>query len=433
MLNNYERGKVFEISTETVVPSAVVNAPASPCPQTVNFPPIYEDPDKFFIYFLGKDLVNYFKHQTQIICKPTGAELIELYHVSKTSSLDVLHKKTIIQISANHCMLVKHNEPSVADRVIWARVVCDVFRQFRDSNTDEYYFAVYNPQKGDGFLGNRIKLLMKHSKKVKENQASVNKQIDSVEESSIQENEEDPINSDLHSLVDFMKIADITTDKSIILENHKKTFSIRQLYRKQKDIVKLTSEFPRFFDVDGLIDEDYAQLYPLSGLVTYTQEIQQKIVSIAKESKNYGKFPLTHKNLPQPLNALLHLIVLLPPTSLGRGQKNRVKLELAFPRLVKVHEVNQPLIDLTKDNPESSPFIVVSGSNHYVVYDNHFVTCSTSFSAIDTFFKVHFVFPSNFDSNIRHVLAFVGHYFYNMKSLRPTSEMRLLSTRLFAS
>ncbi len=89
------------------------------------------------------------------------------------------------------------------------------------------------------------------------------------------------------------------------------------------------------------------------------------------------------------MNSLLHLIILLPPTSLGRGQKNRVKLEFAFPRMVKIHEVKEPLIDVTKDNPENSPFIVVSGSNFYVVYDNHFIQCQTSFHVIDVYFKVY--------------------------------------------
>lgn len=38
-------------------------------------------------------------------------------------------------------MLVKHNEPSVADRVLWAKVVCEIFTQLRDLNSEEYYVS----------------------------------------------------------------------------------------------------------------------------------------------------------------------------------------------------------------------------------------------------------------------------------------------------
>lgn len=97
-----------------------------------------------------------------------------------------------------------------------------------------------------------MKLLMRRLKTEKKNHDKIDKQIGPTEE-SLDEEDSDQIECDLYNLVDFMKIADITTDKSIVIENHKKTFSIRQLYRKKKEITKLVSEFPRFFDVDGLV------------------------------------------------------------------------------------------------------------------------------------------------------------------------------------
>lgn len=149
-------------------------------------------------------------------------------------------------------MLVKHQEPSVQDRVIWAKVVCEIFAQLRDSNSEEQYLAVYNPKKGDGYLGNRVKLLMKASKKAKENQAAIEKLLSPATVES-EEGDINLVECDTQNFVNFMKIADVSTDKALILENHKATFSIRQHYRKKKDFGKLVSEFPRFFDVDGLV------------------------------------------------------------------------------------------------------------------------------------------------------------------------------------
>lgn len=97
---------------------------------------------------------------------------------------------------------------------------------------------------------------MKATKKAKDNKAAIDKLFSPPTEDFIEENEEvDLIGCELQNLVTFMKIADVSTEKSLILENHKKTFTIRQHYRKKKDTAKLVTEFPRFFDVDGLVSE----------------------------------------------------------------------------------------------------------------------------------------------------------------------------------
>lgn len=111
-------------------------------------------------------------------------------------------------------------------------------------------FAVYNPYKGDGFLGNRVKLLMKSVKKTKENQAEIEKQN---QPPKVENKEHNSIDGELQNLVNFMKTANVSADAALIIEYHKKTFSVRQHYRRTSDIGKLLSEFPRFFDVDGLV------------------------------------------------------------------------------------------------------------------------------------------------------------------------------------
>lgn len=79
-----------------------------------------------------QDLITYFKNQTQIICNPNGNTLIQKYHIAKQSNLEESDKKSIIQISANHLMLIKNNDPTTHDRTLWAKVICEVFAQFRD-------------------------------------------------------------------------------------------------------------------------------------------------------------------------------------------------------------------------------------------------------------------------------------------------------------
>ncbi|XP_037024651.1 uncharacterized protein LOC119066343 [Bradysia coprophila] len=118
--------------------------------------PIYENADAFDVNVLAKDLVNYFKHQTHISCHPSGVKLIDRYHIGENPIMEVGHAKLIAHISANHLMFLKHNEPSVEDRILWTKVICTVFPQL----TAEYYSVLYDPRRGDGFLEEQLKLLM---------------------------------------------------------------------------------------------------------------------------------------------------------------------------------------------------------------------------------------------------------------------------------
>lgn len=173
-------------------------------------------------------------------------------------------------------MLIKNNDPTTHDRTLWAKVICEVFAQFRDVTlgTDNYvrilnYYllfypfskafllklAVYNPAKGDGFLGNRIKLLKKAAKRIVSNQAII-AQLNanpSEEEQRTPEHSAELVN-EVQELVEFLKTADICKDLAIIHDYHKKTFVVRQHYRQSNAIEKLIDEFPRFFDVDGLVN-----------------------------------------------------------------------------------------------------------------------------------------------------------------------------------
>lgn len=96
---------------------------------------------------------------------------------------------------------------------------------------------------------------MKSAKKAKENQIIIAKQNQpsTTDENSVNNSVGD--DDELQNMLNFMKTADISTDLSMVIEFHKKSFPLRQHYRQTKDIAKLVSDFPRFFDVDGLVSK----------------------------------------------------------------------------------------------------------------------------------------------------------------------------------
>lgn len=93
---------------------------------------------------------------------------------------------------------------------------------------------------------------MKTLKKAEENRTEIKKHFEVVSEIE-KEQSTNVIDNELQDLVESMKVADISTERQIVIANHKKTFPIRQQYRQANESFKLVAKFPRFFDVDGLV------------------------------------------------------------------------------------------------------------------------------------------------------------------------------------
>lgn len=96
----------------------------------------------------------------------------------------------------------------------------------------------------------------------------------------------------------------------------------------------------------------------------FNDKYREKLVSFAQESPLYKRFPQELKGVlnvcywihlrfrfylnflfnlgyDSAINALLHLIVLLPPTVQGKASKLRCKVEEAFYRIVQIHNVSK--------------------------------------------------------------------------------------------
>lgn len=83
--------------------------------------------------------------------------------------------------------------------------------------------AVYNPARGDGFLGNRIKLLKKAAKRIASNLAVIEQLNANPTETQERGSNDLP---DAQQLIDFLKTADIDKDLAIIRDYHKSLVNI---------------------------------------------------------------------------------------------------------------------------------------------------------------------------------------------------------------
>lgn len=212
-----------------------------------------------------QDIQQFFKVQKNIICNPVGSELLSLYAFKLTPILK--HDRIqIINICADHLMIVKNNQPYTCDKIQWAKCVVFIFPQLLNSESEEtwvnhinvhytkmyflkhfilfYQSAVYSSSTNAGFLGNRLKTLLKSALAKKRNEKKIdiiNKPTDAV----VEEIEPDGCDED----VEWLLTANAKKDLPEIVERHTRTFKIR----RQMDTKEILEKFPRFLDIHELV------------------------------------------------------------------------------------------------------------------------------------------------------------------------------------
>lgn len=108
-------------------------------------------------------------------------------------------------------------------------------------------------------------MLKKAAKRIKTNKEIIdNLNSNSPESDQTAEQSIDEDRSEIQLLVDFMKTCDVSKDLVLIKDYHKKSFVLRQHCRQSNAAEKLISEFPRFFDVDGLVNFNVHIFNPIS-------------------------------------------------------------------------------------------------------------------------------------------------------------------------
>lgn len=247
----------------------------------------------------------------------------------------------------------------------------------------------------------------------------------------------EPINEEHESLKDWLKIN--FEPWGTIKTHWITTCALRKLdliYVKNtfNDILEL---WPRYSKQLGyeLVDIDFSHLYPKSVnnlkilWPTYVNTIIQLAYDDANSNKDkngIAKFELKDKMLDDENNYLgylaLHAIFYLLPKSNKVSKQNINEMFRKAPKGTLIYdEVRRISTEAAKNKKkELNPFIIYFENDQKVPYK--FFVCINSLvyeignfmTALDTLFKVYFVFNLNYPKECTLLLTFIQHFFFQI-------------------
>ncbi|OXA38358.1 hypothetical protein Fcan01_26799 [Folsomia candida] len=152
------------------------------------------------------------------------------------------------------------------------------------------------------------------------------------------------------------------------------------------------------------------------------------------ESNNF------RSNWDKEIGALLILLHLIPPTAQGKGKGGRCKIDGAKGRIITFHKTGTPLQSIidTWNKEITQPNLLCLGesssklSSFFVICDGVLIPVATqnTTEAIDSLFKAHYVFGTDYDVNLKGLWKFLQVYVYNLdlNSQLPT-RVKVISSR----
>ncbi|XP_046894171.1 uncharacterized protein LOC124479465, partial [Hypomesus transpacificus] len=208
--------------------------------------------------------------------------------------------------------------------------------------------------------------------------------------------------------------------------------------RKQRETYALgiISLFPSLkdpFSAKGYINQDFALLFNAETsnkfLKRWETAFKQKIINEAKSLTSTAEIRCllnaaggqgSENDWDSDMSSVLLLLHLLPPPP-GR-KKTKISPTEAVDRLVNFHKSCNSIEGHLSGREGHQPFLLGSGrikgriDHFYVVVDKRLIPCSgsSSLSAFDELFKVHYVFNLSYEEALVNFFTFLQTTVYNI-------------------
>ncbi|XP_046587774.1 uncharacterized protein LOC124292951 [Neodiprion lecontei] len=181
------------------------------------------------------------------------------------------------------------------------------------------------------------------------------------------------------------------------------------------------------------INADFRLMHPNVKVTNFSADVILQVYEkySAKANNNTKSFDDEEPDWDKMTTAHITLLKLLPPTAKGRKKSERDGVVSAIDRLILFHKTGTPL-----DNAPiktAQPCLLAVGPNKAAI-SSYFIAvekkvlpidATDSSAAFDTLFKCHFVFNTNFDTNLSMYYNFLQEFYYKMESnVRFTARMR---------
>ncbi|XP_053091534.1 uncharacterized protein LOC113544514 isoform X2 [Pangasianodon hypophthalmus] len=298
--------------------------------------------------------------------------------------------------------------PTRKQRETYALGIVSLFPSLRDPFSTKGYEHFYDPEKGTGYVCWRLKTLSRKNPKrarleMSESGGPSRRRMTDVG----QQLEGDACREAISFLVH-------AADEAEVMQKMKQTFKHRQeLVHNPERSADVLNIFPRFLDVKGLINQDFALLF--------NSETSNKLLERGETA-----FKQKIINEGQSLTSTAEIQSLISAAE-GQGsehgkKKTKISSTETVERLVNFHKSCTSIEGLISGRESHQPYLRASGrlkskiDKFYVVVDKHLIPCAgtSSLSAVDELFKVHYVFNLSYEGALVNVFTFLQTTIYNI-------------------
>ncbi|KAK7929678.1 hypothetical protein WMY93_006073 [Mugilogobius chulae] len=370
--------------------------------------------------------------------KPGGQDILEEYKSEK--SLSHRSRRQLVNLIVSE-MTERHGRmPSRKQKENYALGIITAFPSLRDPFSQKGYEHFYDAEKGTGYLAWRLKTLSRKVFKRPVKEASEAHEQGPKRRRTSDTSAGEQLSGD--ACREALSFLGHSTDVASVFQKMKSTLEYRQdLVRDSEQTTDVFKIFPRFLDVKGLVNQDFALLF---GEETASRMLERwdtvfkpKIIMEARhltETPDLSRLMAAAEKNGENENywdsdmaSLLLLLHLLPPTA-GR-RRVKISSSEAEKKLVHFLKSSSSLEEHLRDDKNSQPYIIAVGqtksqiNTFYVAVDKKPIPCqsTSSLGAFDELFKAHFVFNTSYDPSLVQFYNFIQTTIYNI-DVKSTDE-----------
>ncbi|CAL9684453.1 unnamed protein product [Knipowitschia caucasica] len=389
--------------------------------------------------------------------KPGGDRIMNEYNRTK-SLTDESRRKMVNMLVAD--MTEKNgSSPTRQVKEMYARGIVTLFPSLSDPFSKNGYEHYYDSQSGSGYLAWRIKTIQRSTArdrrasfeegrpgKTTEGGPTARRELQYLPEKNLSEDE-------CKEAISLMKH---TTDEDLVKKKMKLTFTQRRnMVLDPLLSSNVLSEFPRFKDVKGLIEQDFVLMFGegASGklLERWPTTFKKKVIQQCRKLPSTSEIEelLLAADPPEDvtevdagwdsdLSSILLLSHLIPPTAQGRKKPGKVSATQAEKHLVVFKKtgtsIQEHLDEITTSN---QPYLLAVGvrknASHqfFIILDKNAIPCrsSSSLGAFDELFKTHFVFGTSYHTLLNNMFVFLQTTVYNIDVAKVKESPRVAEVR----
>ncbi|XP_049338304.1 uncharacterized protein LOC125803859 [Astyanax mexicanus] len=374
------------------------------------------------------------KHMVEDVLKanPKGEEIFMEYN--KTKTLTDGKRKQMVNILVADMIETHGRIPPSSARTNYALGIVTLFPYLQDPYSENGYEHYYDPVGNTGYLAWRIKTVQRNSSVGSQSYSRPSYQDSPRSRREALPDVEQLFGDECREALSTMRHS---TDESVVKERMRATFQYRQKLVRDKDAsMSVLDNFPRFLDIPGLIDQDFAMMFgdEVSSrfLAKWPTFFKPRVISDCRTlAPNQYAEELLSAIEPQPediygwdsdMSAILLLLHLLPPTARGQKKTAKISSAQAANHLVRYIPEGASLTTFLERAETKQPFLLCIGEQKnkilkfYIIIDQKAVPCKaqTLVAAFDELFKAHYVFSLSYDEALSNFYTFVQTTVYNI-------------------